>query len=307
MSATSKGNVASDHDLAQQWISFLQRRNTVLSIVWPVFLLLAISGMAAAMYFYHQHSVLVTQQQLKEQELGAKAQSIAALEEERDALQTRTQALATELSTLKENILSEQGLKSEQNKLNQELVATLKRKIAALEEDGRSLEALLVEKQQQVQSLTIENKKLNKSLVSDSREKNEAQKALKASQTAFEALSARQRETRQEVDRLASVLTQKEQQLNQSMQARQSLEKQLEERNAALALSQAKVDSLEKRLNSLLTPIEGTAVAPSNAEVNRLASSLASDAAKGAGDSEVELQAGDGVSFDYDSIAIERP
>ena len=291
-----------DLDLAKQWIAFLQRRNTILAFVWPLLLIVALGSGAAALYFYQGQKVLETElsiQAAAEQEL----QSALNTERQRGAVLAEEHAqYEAELKRIKTSILDEQGLKDEQQRLSEQLVATLKNKIAALEDDGRALENLLSEKQQQVQQLQLSNKSLEKQSEQLREQYEVVSSQLSARKTAFEALSARQRETRAEVDRLASLLLKAEQNVQREKTRQQQLNAIAGQREEEFSAMQERVRQLEQRLKSLVSPIAVESVPKVVVPMNSAPAAPSADTANTDQASYTESPA-----FDYESIVIDRP
>lgn len=291
-----------DLDLAKQWIAFLQRRNTILAFVWPLLLIVALGSGAAAVYFYQGQKVLETElsiQAAAERDL----QNALKTERQRSAVLAEENAqYAAELKRIKTSILDEQGLKDEQQRLSEQLVATLKNKIAALEDDGRALENLLSEKQQQVQQLQLSNKSLEKKSGQLKEQYEVVSSQLSARKTAFEALSARQRETRAEVDRLASLLLKAEQNVQREKTRQQQLNAIAGQREEEFSAMQERVRQLEQRLKSLVSPIAVESVPEVVVPINNAPAARSADTANTEQASHTESPA-----FDYESIVIDRP
>lgn len=291
-----------DLDLAKQWIAFLQRRNTILAFVWPLLLIVALGSGAAAVYFYQGQKVLETElsiQAAAERDL----QNALKTERQRSAVLAEEHAqYEAELKRIKTSILDEQGLKDEQQRLSEQLVATLKNKIAALEDDGRALENLLSEKQQQVQQLQLSNKSLEKKSEQLKEQYEVVSSQLSARKTAFEALSARQRETRAEVDRLASLLLKAEQNVQREKTRQQQLNAIAGQREEEFSAMQERVRQLEQRLKSLVSPIAVESVPEVVVPINNAPAARSADTANTEQASHTESPA-----FDYESIVIDRP
>lgn len=291
-----------DLDLAKQWIAFLQRRNTILAFVWPLLLIVALGAGAVAVYFYQGQKVLETElsiQAAAERDL----QNALKTERQRSAVLAEEHAqYAAELKRIKTSILDEQGLKDEQQRLSEQLVATLKNKIAALEDDGRALENLLSEKQQQVQQLQLSNKSLEKKSEQLKEQYEVVSSQLSARKTAFEALSARQRETRAEVDRLASLLLKAEQNVQREKTRQQQLNAIAGQREEEFSAMQERVRQLEQRLKSLVSPIAVESVPEVVVPINNAPAARSADTANTEQASHTESPA-----FDYESIVIDRP
>ena len=291
-----------DLDLAKQWIAFLQRRTTILAFVWPLLLIVALGSGAAAVYFYQGQKVLETElsiQAAAERDL----QNALKTERQRSAVLAEEHAqYEAELKRIKTSILDEQGLKDEQQRLSEQLVATLKNKIAALEDDGRALENLLSEKQQQVQQLQLSNKSLEKKSEQLKEQYEVVSSQLSARKTAFEALSARQRETRAEVDRLASLLLKAEQNVQREKTRQQQLNAIAGQREEEFSAMQERVRQLEQRLKSLVSPIAVESVPEVVVPINNAPAARSADTANTEQASHTESPA-----FDYESIVIDRP
>ncbi len=291
-----------DLDVARQWIAFLQRRNTVLSIIWPLFLIIALAAVAAGLYLFQNQTLLQTELDMIADKSARLEDTLSSERARSEELETEREQLASELSRIKTNILDEQGLKNEQQRLSEQLVKTLKNKISALEDDGRALEDLLAQKQQEVQALQLANKAKEKVSAQLQEQYRLVSGQLKSSKTAFEALSARQKETRAEVDRLANLLGKNEVLLQQEKKRYQQLKVVSEQRESEFSAMQARLATLEQRLKSLISPIEVEPAATlSSPAVRPINSESVSSANKDSAVSEEE------IAFDYESIAIDRP
>ncbi len=291
-------------DLARQWIAFLQRRNTILSLVWPLLLVAAIGFAALSLFLYQDLQLKQTESELGGEDRRELLSKIDVLTQQRNEVERKRKLLAEQMQTLKSELQSEQGLISEQNQLNADLVATLKRRIKALEEEGRGLEDLLSQKQEEVQTLTLQNKKIGTQLTNLQQQDSLLRGKLQASQTAFDALSARQRETRAEVDRLANLLIAKEQEVAKGIKQYRSLEQVVQKKDEEIQLIQNKVAKLEQRLEALLSPIS---LAPTPVPAMPLESRQTFEPKTATPVEKDTAQATTATTFDYDSIAIDRP
>ena len=158
-----------NQDYAQEWIAYLKRRNLILTIVWPVLLVLSILASLTAFYYSQQeqssrvnllieseknHSLEETKQNLISEIDSLKSSNIK-VNEELESLKNARE----ELSVLNTNSTSKLNITSQMvDNLNQ-LVTELKNEkedLTAQLED--SLEAIIQLKKQHQQYITQANK-----------------------------------------------------------------------------------------------------------------------------------------------------
>lgn len=253
-------------DYAQEWITFLKRRNLVLSVIWPVLLVLMIISSVAAVYFYQQ-------QKSSDLQLSAETQRAIELQDENRQLiiqvtdlEKSAADLQSELETLQNarQALSLQNNDSE-SKLNitSQMVDNLNQLVAELKNERASLISKLDashdahrELKQEYEEFVAASKKDTIKSVSD------LNKQIASRKSAYQALANRQQEMRDEMDRLNNLVSAKENQLDKANKDKRQLQAQLKNKDSEIATYsnrlttlQESYSALESKLNAIMSPI----------------------------------------------------
>tara|TARA_R110002049_G_scaffold121270_3_gene276001 strand:+ start:2110 stop:3075 length:966 start_codon:yes stop_codon:yes gene_type:complete len=258
-----------NQDYAQEWLTYLKRRNLILTIIWPVLLVLSILTSLTAFYYSQleqssklsllletdKNHALEETKQILISEMQALKSSNLALNEELESLKSARE----ELSVLNNNSTSKLNITSQMvDNLNQ-LVAELKNEKADLTaqlED--SLETINQLKKQHQQYITQSNKEKTSSVT-------ELNKQLESRKSAYQALANRQQEMRDDMDRFNNLNNSKDKQIEQLKKESQHFNLRLSEKTNEIAVYKNRISVLEKsyselelKLNSLISPIGGT-------------------------------------------------
>ena len=242
-------------EIAHQWIEYLKKKNAVATFLWITFLLLGLGLAAFSVVTFLSKLELETRSFSQEQTyLEEKAAVQAALESaeleikslttELIAEQEAKQALADQLDTLQ----SFQGETGEQLALSAKLVAALKQKITALEDERRLLEDALDRGTQERGSV---DRKLQQSQALNAQLSEE----LKSRGAAYTALVKRQKETTAEMERLADLLQQAKFREEQLDKRNASLSQEVSNLSVELQTAKSEMVAMEKKFKALITPI----------------------------------------------------
>ena len=264
-------------DYAQEWITFLRRRNLVLTIIWPVLLILMILSLVAAIYYYQIQQTsgaqLVSEIQKNEELSNTNQQlltELATLEDAKSELQSQLSSLQNareELSLQNNDSESKLNITSQMvDNLNQ-LVVELKNERASLIEKLEESQALLVLLKQQHEAFVTSSKQENVKAVS------ELNKQLESRKSGYQALANRQQDMREDMDRLSNIANSKEKQLERANKEKIELQAQLRNKeneidtySNRLTSLQESYSNLETKLNAIMSPISSTAAAKKSPE-----------------------------------------
>jgi len=242
-------------EIAHQWIEYLKKKNAVATFLWITFLLLGLGLAAFSVVTFLSKLELETRSFSQEQTyLEEKAAVQAALESAELEIKSLTteliaereakQALADQLDTLQ----SFQGETGEQLALSAKLVAALKQKITALEDERRLLEDALDRGTQERGSV---DRKLQQSQALNAQLSEE----LKSRGAAYTALVKRQKETTAEMERLADLLQQAKSREEQLDKRNASLSQEVSNLSVELQTAKSEMVAMEKKFKALITPI----------------------------------------------------
>lgn len=311
-------SLATNTEYASQWIAYLKKKNLILTIVWPLLLCSTIAFGIAGFYFYqlsHSTNLALTSTQAK-LENGEQVNQAIKAELELSVQNTlELEENISLLSTAKLALEEQKGDSVSQLDLSGQIVKALKEKIIALEAEKelaaaalnktRSLVAL---KEEQTQST---EQKMATTVEAHNKERFAIQKKYRDGQVAFKALMSRQKEMRDEMNRLADLVERQKRNLNQ-----QSLEKN--ELKSALTLSENNVKALEIEYKALEDSLK-LAVQPINTAVKAAESRVEPTLKQNTNDGLEEIRAPKPVveksaskkkssakaTFDYDQISLE--
>jgi len=246
-------------DYAQEWIAFLKRRNLVLTIVWPVLLVLSILSSVMAIYFYQQQQSVSLQLATEVQEKSELQEGNQQLSSQLSSLEALKSNLQAELETLHSarEELSLQNNDSE-SKLNitSQMVDSLNQLVAELKNERSSLITKLEESDSSLRQLTQEyqdfvanSKKETIKSVSD------LNKQISTRKSAYQALANRQQEMREEMDRLSNLVNSKEKQLEKVNKDKIQLQAQLKNKTNEIATYSNRLSSLQESYSALETKL----------------------------------------------------
>lgn len=308
-------------DYAEQWISFLKRRNAILNLVWSVLLVVSVCLLVLALYFFQQQQLEQEKVVRLEAQLQSTNASVVDFQFKHDALQQQIKSLQEE----RRNLEQIAGQNDSQLDLTSKIVDTLKQQIATLElENTSNIEALekardLIRRQQLDAASTSEG------LEAQLRKREaELSKQLQERSMAYNALASRNKENAQELDRLSSQLADKNNVVERLSRERDTARKDNMRTQQALGALQEDYDKLSRDFKAMVSPIGSsggtnqTAPAKSTAPANTLDPIITPATPKkeavpvsdvgpvkeGKADSKPNKEAS---AFDFDSISIDRP
>jgi septal ring factor EnvC (AmiA/AmiB activator) len=202
-----------NEEYAQQWISFLRKRNTILNIVWPLLLVFSIAGLLVSFYFYQLSTSFDLERQLTESklsenetELGLLTSSFNVLQEKNDTLQSKLQSLVNDkeqLSDEKNDTDSQISVHTQMNDALKSQVEIMRSEKIAMKESIDEAKVLLLQQQEDSSQLSL----VNEGLLKENELLNEQVESRKY---AYLALAKRQKEFQSEIDRLDQALLKKE-------------------------------------------------------------------------------------------------
>jgi len=249
-------------EIARQWIEYLKKKNASSTMLWVVFLVLALAASAGAVVQYlkllegqvlvaesqEENSNLLSQLNQKESQLGELAEQLVRANKTID----EKQALVSQLT-------DHSGEAGAQLELSGKLVSALKEKISKLEQDNALLEDALVESNKAYEKTVSERVSVKKKLAAQ-------EELLSARSGAYQALVKRQKETKAEMVRLADELSDAKEREQSLDNRNRSLSRELKSVNAELETQKQKASQLAQessdlgeKLKSLTTPIVPTA------------------------------------------------
>ncbi|MFT5719516.1 MAG: chromosome segregation ATPase [Oleiphilaceae bacterium] len=305
---------------ASQWIESLKKKNTALNIIWPLFMSATIVfGLTTFYYFELSES--------SKSQVTTALSSIQVTKGEVDALSAELNLIRQENINLKENVvlLSDAQITLEQQKgdsvsqldLSGQMVEALMEKIAALEaENGLIALSLnttnsLLGKQEKKNQTT--NATLASKINSHNKERFTIQKKYKDGQVAFKALMSRQKEMQTEMNRLADLVNQKNNQLTDM-----TLVKTADQ--SALNSLELKISTMEKDYKALQASIklsvEPISMVPKKSDISNVEEEKNSSMNNSDGleaihapvqkPSNEKKKSGTSAAFDFDQISLDN-
>lgn len=264
-SSSTAGTSNGADQYAQQWIDFLRKRNSMLSLLLLLMVVFSLFMGMAAFYFHQQGQTAILENHLaqenkskleakisdQEKLLSESNYSFTDIRSEYEKLEAQLKSQTDQLSEAAETI-----------SVNHEIIDNLNSQLALLKEENEKLDGSLKQVRESLLSgasnseiLASENKNLTE-------EVSALNQKLKDRKIAYLAVVKRQKESRSEMDRLADSKDKFEQQASSYSQKAASLQKQLTEltkTNASLQanLNKAKDEykTLEVKLNSVMAPV----------------------------------------------------
>jgi chromosome segregation ATPase len=251
---------------AQEWITFLKRRNLILTIIWPIFLVLSILASLTAFYFFQLEQTTQLNLSIETEKNLSLKESQQKLFSEVDTLKSSNEALNTELDALK-NAREELSVlnTNSASKLNitSQMIDNLNQLVSELKNEREDLITQLNNSQASIELLKIQHQELidqaHKEKITTVTELN---KQIDSRKSAYQALANRQQEMREEIERLNNSNNSKDKQIQNLNNDNKSLNVRLNEKNKEIKVYQDKLSLLEKnysnlelKLNSLVSPI----------------------------------------------------
>ena len=275
-------------DYAQEWISFLKRRNLILSIIWPILLAFVIFLSVFVVYFYQLD-------QTTKLSLASEIENNHALEEAKQTLQAEIAALTTANSELNSELESLVNAREELSVLNNDstsrlnitsqMVDNLNQLVSELKTEREDLTAKLEDSLIAIAQLQKQHQQTIKQITKEKSETvDELNKQLESRKTAYQALANRQQEMREEMDRLRGITNTKDKQIENLKGDQQKLESVVNDKNAEINRHKQTITNLEKKytelenkLNVLVSPVGSK---ETKQQGNNAVSNLQTDASK---------------------------
>lgn len=256
-------------DYAQEWITYLKRRNLVLTIIWPMLLILSILASSIAFYYYQL-------EQASKLSLMIEADKKHTLEDEKLTLQSDIVALTKTNSELKSELETLINAREELSVLNDDsssklnitsqMVDNLNKLVAELKNEREELIAKLEDSletiaqlQNQHQQVINQKNKETKDSIAGLTEQIDSRKS------AYQALANRQQEMRDEMNRLNTLVDSKDKIIEKLKKDNLNLESRLKTSNNEinryknkLISAQKEYSELETKLNAIMSPIGST-------------------------------------------------
>lgn len=273
MQASENGQLNLDY--AQEWITFLKRRNLVLGIIWPILLILVISLSLAAFYFYQLDQTSKLNLAIETDKNLSLVATVEQLNLEKLELTSSNTDLSTELESLKSAREELSVLNNDSNsKLNitSQMVDNLNQLVSELKNEREDLSVKLEDSLETITQLQNQHQafiKLSNKEKTDS--VTELNKQIDSRKSAYQALANRQQEMREEMDRLSNLANTKEKQIEKLNKENQTINSRLNDKNNEIESYKNKVSILEKnnseleiKLNALVSPISNSSTMKPN-------------------------------------------
>jgi chromosome segregation ATPase len=252
-------------DYAQEWITYLKRRNLVLTIIWPILLAFLVLASLVAFYYYQLDQTTKLSLTLETEKSHLIEEDKQTLTSELEELTSLNITLNSELVTLKSAREKLSVLNNDStSKLNitSQMVDNLNQLVSELKDEREDLSAKLEDSLETISKLQNQYEQYNK-------EKNdsvaELNKQLDSRKFGYQALANRQQEMRKEMDRLSDLVSSKEKQIEKLKSDNQILDSQLKGKNSEIASYKNKLIVLEKsyydleaKINAIMSPIGTT-------------------------------------------------
>jgi DNA repair exonuclease SbcCD ATPase subunit len=253
-------------DYAQEWITFLRKRNLLLGIVWPILLVLSIVAGFAAIYFYQATQAAQLNSQILEEKINLAhsekdqmAQQLARLQENHAQLIIEVENLQNARAELTE----QQGDSESQLQITSKMLENMEQQLALLKNENTELQNQLVLAKNTLTQLDEQyQSELAKAASFKSTQLSELNKQLDSRKTAYQALANRQQEMRDEMDRLSSMVAAKEKTIttlthekNALAQQVKQVQQNLQSREKEYQVLQTSYNELDSKLKALVSPI----------------------------------------------------
>lgn len=311
--------VEKNTEYASQWIEYLKKKNTVLTIVWPIFLFTTIACALTTFYFFQlsdttkrQASTALSSLQTAKEKVAAIAVELKLSQQEKAQLEENIILLSTAKTTLEE----QKGDSVSQLDLSGQMVEALMEKIAALEAENNLItdalnktKVLVVEQERDTQS---SEESLAAKIKSHNKERFTIEKKYRDSQVAFNALIARQKEMQIEMNRLADLVEKQKNETKVLITAKNKSEKALNNAEIVINDLESEYKNLETSLKLAVEPISRGAKEPESSSQG----SGRGNSSDGLEEIRAPIQApvslknnktnNTSAKFDYDQISIDN-
>jgi DNA repair exonuclease SbcCD ATPase subunit/nitrate reductase NapE component len=257
---------SSNPDYAQEWIAFLRKRNLLLSVIWPILLVLFIGAGFTSIYYFQSTQAAGLNNQMLDEKIQLLQNDKVSLTQQLDNLQEKHSQLMTELDNLKSvraALAEQQDDSVSQLQITTQMLENMKQQLVLLKNENTELtdqlglaKAALSEMDANYQA------ELAKATTLKSSQLSELNKQLESRKTAYQALANRQQEMRDEMDRLSALNTTKDKTIAALNTEKSNLAKQLRQaqqtlksREAEFQALQSGYNELDSKLKALVSPI----------------------------------------------------
>ena len=312
-------------EYASQWIEYLKKKNAVLSIVWPIFMCSTIICAISTFYFFQlsENTKLQTSTALsKLQATKENNDVIEAKLKQSEKVNIKLEESIALLGDAKTTLEQQNGDSVSQLDLSGQIIETLKLKISALKTENTLTVSALNKAKSLLTKKEIENSSAEKSLETKinthNKERFTMRKTIKDGQVAFKALMSRQKEMRVEMNRLADVVDQQQQEINAVIESKNKVQTKLQASELKISVLEKDYNTLESSLKLAVDPISMT---PKKLEVQSptvSSQSAANSSAVHSSDGLEEIRApivkslktgkrsNTSANYDYDQISLDN-
>jgi len=260
--AQSPSQDINDTEYAQQWISFLHRRNIILNVIWPVLLFVALGASLGAIYFKQQHEITLQKLHNAEDKIAYDQIEYNYLQSDFETIRSINDELRQEVKVLTEQQVEYSTQTDSQQDLTNKIVTNLKEQIDAITSKKIQLmefveETKLVLEQERRSSAA----EITQNITVFDKQKAQLEKQISSRKVAYKALADRQNETLSEIDRLIGEISKKERQVELIEASNNKLKDNLASSNQEYGYLKTKYQNLEKKMNLMMTPIASSSKA----------------------------------------------
>jgi len=248
-----------DAEYAQQWITFLRKRNTILNIIWPFLFMLSIAASIAATYYYLESVNSRLNVANTNIQIAKHIESNTSLLSSNETLHSQNEVLLSENEFLKSDkvkLSASQDDSVSQLDISKQIIQTLEAQVGTLKTEKIAMLDALGE----AKALLIQQSKANASDLSVKRnefdrEFKQLSKQLESRKVAYTALANRQNEMQFEIDRLVNVNQATKSKLEKQISVRKLAETNAGRRFQEVVNLKAENKLLEQKLQLIASPV----------------------------------------------------
>jgi len=248
-----------DAEYAQQWITFLRKRNTILNIIWPLLFMISIAASIAAIYYYLESVNSRLNVADTNIQIAKHIESNASLLSSNETLHSQNEVLLSENEFLKSDkvkLSASQDDSVSQLDISKQIIQTLEAQVGTLKTEKIAMLDALGE----AKALLIQQSKANASELSVrrnefDREFKQLSKQLESRKVAYTALANRQNEMQFEIDRLVNVNQAAKSKLEKQISVRKLAETNAGRRFQEVVNLKAENKLLEQKLQLIASPV----------------------------------------------------
>lgn len=253
-------------EYAKHWIEFLQKKNAVLNIVWPLLLIMSVLLLLASFYFFQNAENYSEQNDASNAVIVDLQAQMDELLEKLDSLESEKQSMAQQikrLQTVKNNLEQQKGDSIERLDLSSKVTETLQETLRVLEDEKATMvDALKAAKAMLLKQEKNYSEQIANLQAQHSQSQQLSTKALSDRKTAYNALVKRQHEMQSEMDRLAAIVRKQSAELEAGVQSRSRMQFQLKEYKQRVATLQQEKAVADQQNQKAKPSIETPAVKP---------------------------------------------